>query len=82
MAILLILSPPLEKRAYELFDEVGYAFYLDLALPGGLSKILVGWLEPKASWTIGRPSWYGDVFIYRPYLTNRFDLWGGFKYSL
>ena len=82
MAISLILPPALEKRAYELFDEVGHAFYLGLAPSGGLSKILVSWLRPKALWTIGRPSWYSDVFIYGLYLTNRFNLLGCFKYSL
>ena len=66
MAISLILPPSLEKRAHELFEEVAYTFYLGLAplLSGGLSKILVGWLESKALWTMDRSSWYGDVFMY------------------
>ena len=56
MAILLTLPPNLEKRAHELFNEVDHTSYLGLAPSGGLSKILVGWLRPKASWTMGRPS--------------------------
>ena len=56
MARSLTLPPPLKKRAYELFDEVAHTSYLDLALSGGRSRILVYWLGPKTSWTIGRPS--------------------------